>query len=391
MIPKQINEVAEADIQQLKSAGMQEGRTIEYKRELPGTRDEDKREFLADVSSFANTETGDILYGVAEEQGLITDIIGVTCPDFDAEILRLENLIRDGISPRINVTTRIISCTNSKLLLIRVDKSWISPHRVIFKGLDRFYARTSAGKFPLDVSQLRTAFLQSATLAEQISNFRLERVIEVANDRAPVPLEPGPTLMLHILPLGVPSEQPQYDVRVFARSSTLHRPWQASGWNVRMTFDGALVYDSANAQGRNSSYAHFYRNGTFEAVTSSRLESHFSEHRGYIPHTAVERDLIDYLPKCFESLQRIEVRPPVSVMLTLIGVRGLRMAMDPMNFGSGEAIRETNLVLPGTIVDDFATPAISILKPMFDRIWNACGLMQSWNFDDQGNWMPRRW
>jgi hypothetical protein len=29
------------------------------------------REFLADVSSFSNTEGGDVIYGVAEERGLI--------------------------------------------------------------------------------------------------------------------------------------------------------------------------------------------------------------------------------------------------------------------------------------------------------------------------------
>src|SRR5580700_10980617 len=98
MIPKSLSAIAEPDIQELKAAGIQEGTTVEYKRELPGTRDEDKREFLADASSFANTEGGDILYGVAEDQGVITDIIGASSPDFDAEILRLESLIRDGVA-----------------------------------------------------------------------------------------------------------------------------------------------------------------------------------------------------------------------------------------------------------------------------------------------------
>lgn len=59
---------------------------------MPGTKDEDKREFLADVSSFANTDGGDIIYGLEEEQGVIANIIGLNCPDFDAEKLRLENL-----------------------------------------------------------------------------------------------------------------------------------------------------------------------------------------------------------------------------------------------------------------------------------------------------------
>src|SRR5271165_1603151 len=100
IIHKPFGEIAESDILRLKDAGVEEGKTIEYKRELPGAKDEEKREFLADVSSFANTEGGDILYGVDEDQGIITDIVCVSSPDFDAEKLRLENLIRDGISPR---------------------------------------------------------------------------------------------------------------------------------------------------------------------------------------------------------------------------------------------------------------------------------------------------
>jgi hypothetical protein len=27
---------------------------------------------------------------------------------------------------------------------------------------------------------------------------------------------------------------------------------------------------------------------------------------------------------------------------------------------------------------------------MFDRVWNACGLLGSPNFDAEGKWVPRR-
>ena len=80
---------------------------------------------------------------------MIVDIVGLPSPDLDTEILRLENLIRDGIAPRVSASFRVLPCAAGKLLVIRIDKSWIRPHRTIFRGHDKFYARASAGKFAL--------------------------------------------------------------------------------------------------------------------------------------------------------------------------------------------------------------------------------------------------
>src|SRR6185437_3977888 len=147
MIPKPSNEITEADIQEIKANGVPEGNDIEYKRELPGTSDEQKREFLADVSSFANTGGGDI-----------TEIVGLSSCDFDVEILSLQNLMRDGVAPRMHASLHLVTCAVGNLLIARIERSWNRPHRVTFRGHDKFYARNSAGKFPLDVGQLRTAF-----------------------------------------------------------------------------------------------------------------------------------------------------------------------------------------------------------------------------------------
>ena len=390
MIAKPLSEIAESDIQELKDAGIEEGKTIEYKRELPGTRDEDKREFLADISSFSNTEGGDVIYGVAEERGLIAEIVGLSSPDFDAETLRLENLIRDGISPRLGVSFRAVPCAAGRVIMVRIEKSWIGPHRVVFRGHDKFYARTSAGKFALDVSQLRSAFVQSARSSEQISGFRIDRIIDIANDRTPVQLRKMPTLALHIVPLSALSEQPSYDVTAFHRNPVLHQPWSGSNWDRRMTFDGALLYGNVDAERKVGLYTHFYRNGLVESVNTDLLETRQVPGQRLIPHVVFEGSLLEYLPKCFASLRQLGVRPPAAVLLTLVGVRGLRMATGGFSFDFGNEIREENLMIPATLVESFEVSAAPILKPMFDQIWNACGLLESPNFDKQGRWSPRR-
>lgn len=91
--------IEEMHLMELVSTGVPEGRAIEYKRDLPGRSDSEGKEFLADVCSFANASVGDILYGVEEDGGVAVGVPGVTVANPDAEILRLESVIRSGLDP----------------------------------------------------------------------------------------------------------------------------------------------------------------------------------------------------------------------------------------------------------------------------------------------------
>ena len=64
MILKPLEQIAADHLPALITNAVSEGRTIDYKRELPGNSDGDKKEFLADVSSFANTSGGDLVFGM---------------------------------------------------------------------------------------------------------------------------------------------------------------------------------------------------------------------------------------------------------------------------------------------------------------------------------------
>src|SRR5262245_12321376 len=93
-------ELAEPHLQALIDNEVRERRTIEYKQQLPSGKDEDVREFLADVSSFANAGGGDLIFGMAEADGSAAEIVPLEFEP-DAEKRRWEARIRDGIHPRI--------------------------------------------------------------------------------------------------------------------------------------------------------------------------------------------------------------------------------------------------------------------------------------------------
>jgi predicted HTH transcriptional regulator len=69
MISKPIDKIEWSDLESLIDDQISERRTIDYKRSLPSNSDDDKKNFLYDVSSFANTVGGDLIYGIVEQGG----------------------------------------------------------------------------------------------------------------------------------------------------------------------------------------------------------------------------------------------------------------------------------------------------------------------------------
>jgi hypothetical protein len=154
------------------------------------------------------------------------------------------------------------------------------------------------------VAQLRTAFLQTAAVAEQINGFRLDRIIDIANDRPPLPLTKEPRLALHVIPVGALAGDAQVDVTTLQRNPTLHRPWSPTGWDCRMTFEGILLHGPIAQEGAGF-YAHFYRNGILEAVNTAILETRQVEGKRLIPHVAYEGSVMEYLPRCLKDVHAL--------------------------------------------------------------------------------------
>ena len=131
MLTQRLDELSFTTIEALVAAGLREGRTLDFKRDPVGGRDEDKREFLADVSAFANTAGGDLLFGVEESSGEATAAPGVALDDPDAEIRRLDGVLRAGLDPRLpTVELRWLPGPNGRgCLIVRVPRSFLAPHR----------------------------------------------------------------------------------------------------------------------------------------------------------------------------------------------------------------------------------------------------------------------
>ena len=396
MINKKIDEIAEADLQALIDNNVLEGKTIEYKRELPTNSDSSKKEFLADVTSFANASGGDLIFGIEEDTTTRKPKkpTGLEVDSIDNERTRLDNVIRTGVEPRLlNVTIKPISLSNARYaLLIRIPRSWASPHRVIFSGHAKFYARNSSGKYEMDVDELRIAFNLSETLIEKIRNFRLDRVAKIVADETPVPLDSPHRIVLHLIHGNSFNPSVKYDVSsIYANRHGKLPLIYRSAMNGRYNFDGLFTY-SERDDGKHSAYTQLYRNGIIEAVDSQMLAPR--EREGVtlkiIPHVPFEEKLIQATTSYLNLMAELAIEPPIFIFLSLLNVKDYRITTgDRFDPYSGGSIDRDMLLLPTEIIEAYGVHPVIILKPIFDLIWNACDEPKSLNFDENGNWIER--
>lgn len=120
----------------MKENSVREGISLDYKLLPTFATDDDKKEFLADVSSFANTLGGDLVFGVEElrdtagnSTGEVGDIVGVA-GNIDDILKRLEDIIRTCLEPRL-VGARLKtvgSFKNGPVIVLRIPQSMVSPH-----------------------------------------------------------------------------------------------------------------------------------------------------------------------------------------------------------------------------------------------------------------------
>ena len=382
MLAKKLSDLTLKDIEALRSNSVQESRFLEFKRDAIGNSDKEKREFLADVSAFANASGGDILLGLEAKEGVATDICGISVEDSDKEKLRLVDIIRHGLDPRLTgVDIASIPVADSRgVLVIRTPRSWIAPHRVVFNKDWNFYVRNAAGKHAMNTAELRQAFNLSENITTRIRAFRAERIDAIKAKDLPFPYSDHAKVVVHVAPLSAFTDPP--DLQLDRRQPGIMLPWGTSHLRPLHALEGLFTLDSHDLT---KSHVLMFRTGAVES--SAGIETGMGQAR-QISLGLIENGVF-HIWKCFSSYAKaFDIAPPFFVFVSLIGVKGLSLKM-PWNSASDPTVLHKDKVLcPEVFVPAEKTnqePGF-ILGRQLGIIANAFGLEKSFNTDADGKY-----
>jgi hypothetical protein len=389
-----ITNITESDLVSLIADQVAEARTIDYKRDLPGTPNEARKEFLYDISSFANAAGGHIVFGVEEKEGLPTNLVGLAGINADQEILRLEQVAREGIRPPITglqaVAVRLAS--GNIAIVWRVPKSWNPPHQVIYQRAFRFYGRGSNGKYQIDVDELRSLFSLSETVAERVRQFRIERIGRIVGGGAPVALMHRSCLVLHVVPLSAFGLRSGFSLTEAIEHPNYFPPlYRNRPANWRINFDGILTLSNADeGAAEQRAYVQVFRSGIVEAVASGIAKGNPTT----VTTLEVEAAIVKYARVYTAAITECGAELPVTIIASLVGVGDAVISTGQRSIFAEQSVASDRdqMHLSEAILDavpsgnqDCATAVRSVL----DQLANAAGAASTSSFDAAGNYLLR--
>ena len=374
-----------------------EGRRIDYKQAAPDGDEKSVRSFLNDVCSLANGAGGWLVYGVDEKReedkqtGYPSSVCGVGDVNEDEAIRDWQQRITQNIEPRL-IGHRVGFVhgfdDDMKVMVVYVPKSLFAPHRVNYLGKKEFYVRHDRCNLPMDMGEIRHAFVEAKEVPQRIDEYRRLRVMQILAGETPVELLKGsPIVVLHIMPLS--SFAPDAAVDVTAIHQTTMPSMQHGMAGRRLNTDGCLFRTGA---GDNyfREYEQVFRDGRVEACfTSSRMTISPNDVPS-IRGMSLEKVFVESLEANLSMLIDLGVQPPIYIGLALLRVKNVAICPPSQLFLSDNNLIDKDIVLVPTVTaETMGEDASVLLRPAFDAMWQASGYPQSLTYNAEGRWSGR--
>ena len=375
-----------------------EDTTLEFKQKLYGVSDDDKKEFIKDVSAMANSIGGHIVIGIVEDEGCASTFDPISNVDLDAEILRLQSLCENCIEPNlVGLDMHHVDVPGGRILVVKVPRSLTAPHRANSKKSKLFYQRNSRSVSPMDVNQLRQAFVQTETALERAQKLSGQwahevrrKLTEQRRDAVELAIrrkssaeeqddlhENGPNdgvMLLHFISIGNLNNNTSLSIDALEVAPQHFRPFLTDGNKDRAFNLDGLKYFATGVDA--DLYTQLHRNGSVEMVFEKLLWQEDGK-RELLGNRIVEA-IKDSLSRIFKGFQKLDAQPPFFVKLQFLQVKNSTLDTgSPHNFwrqGRG-VVTQSDLILNGVLLSDYPNEEKmeKLYRNLVDPLWNAYG------------------
>lgn len=396
MFNKPINQLTKSDLQLLIDNEQIENKILEYKQSLDIEnirQSEIKKEFVADISAFANSQGGLIFFGIEEENingkntGKPIKISPLTIKNIDDTKLKLQNIIDSSIEPKIigyDIAEIEIS-KNEYVLVFHIPQTFNKPFRSLADY--KFHIRGNGKKDTLDVQGLKQLVLQSESLTEKIKNFITDRNLKIKANEAPALLANNPKIAVHIIPIMHFENINDFDITQFGSRDI--RPIGSYGFNKQINFEGFLAHETnSNDKNFKSSYLQVFRDYSIESVNASGdlICANYSDITiNSINQVDIEHQIMLLIDAAFAFYKSIGINPPILVSFSYLDIGECEIKADNNCYSimfKSVKNRNNDLIIPPVYFDSLEVDLAEKMKSSFDSIWNAFNIHSSKNYKD---------
>ncbi len=361
---------------------MAESQTLEFKGAAVGTSDNDRKEFLKDVTALANTAGGLLIYGIIEKESVADDVIALVIPSIDKEILRLQNILKDAVEPRlISVEMREVPLNaGGCALLVKVPQSWRPPHRVTFGNSNRFYLRHSKGVFEPDTEGLRQVFNSGLDQERQLEAWREERLDRLRSGARGFRVDGNGVALVQVASLA--RGQANFQIPSVHKCNLDFLPPMLASSTHRWNFDGLLLHAPQARDDTVSAYTQIFSSWKVEMARGNFIEQ--IDGRSTLRFGILVRSLYTAANRSIRGMVKHGGFGPFAVAVTISGLAGSTMTREYRAKIDRDTLRFPILIVSGEAT---GVGLEEQMLPIWDGLWQAydnenCAIVR----DENGDW-----
>ena len=194
---------------------------------------------------------------------------------------------------------------------------------------------------------------------------------------------------VHVVPYRAITYIDPIDVGGIDLERTHLAPIGSTGSNTRFN-SGGLFLDAPGSDGKSGGFLQLFRNGVIESVDSRIMVGHGRREDG-LPLTKFADDLVTFVAGACRMFRQLNVRPPVLVLVSFVGIQGASLLVPK---GGGSAyyacqFDQDPLLLPEVHLTDLKAASQPALRVALDALWQAAGQRRCSCYDANGTWIDQ--